>query len=69
MLDPLLLNELKKARPNEAAISHNYEPHPALIIHYYLVNAAATPPSTVTIHPVVFAALDDDKNAIDSAIS
>ncbi len=36
---------------------------------YYLVNAAATPPSTVTIHPVVFAALDDAKNATDSAIS
>src|SRR5699024_10491895 len=35
----------------------------------YLVIAAATPPSTVTIHPVAFAAFDDDRNAIDSAMS
>src|SRR5699024_267747 len=42
---------------------------PGIYLLFYLVNSAATPPSTVTIHPVVFAAFDDDRNAIDSAMS
>lgn|GEM_PF-4572113 len=45
-------------------------PHYHFIIDaFYLVKAAATPPSTVIIHPVVLDAFEDDKNAIDSAIS
>src|SRR5699024_293652 len=42
---------------------------PCIYLLFYIVNSAATPPSTVTIHPFVFAAFDDDRNAIDSAMS
>ena len=35
----------------------------------YRVNAAGTPPSTVSMQPVVFADFDDAKNAIASAMS